>query len=197
MRIKCLRKDWKVARTAGMRIISILCGLTLSAVGQDMAMIQAEALKKWPSDEKMQAHVVKGELKGFKELGEFRTDGVVDAKSLKWLREVALKKWPKSYGMQAYVIRGEIKAGHGLANFKRPVKMTKVELDGIFERAGKKWEEWSMILHIVKKETEAWETLRAFWLKNPTRNREILQVIEKQWPDDYGMQVYELKQLVK
>jgi hypothetical protein len=178
-----------------MRYLLLMTLVVPSLFAQDMKMLETDAVKQWPDNKQMQSFTLKNEVEAFQKLGAFQPGRIADKNSLIWLQEMAEKKWPRSYKMQVFVIEKELEAGEKLANFERPKLMTKAVFDRIFNNAAAKWEEWSMIHFTLTNQCDAWEGVRVYRLKGGNLINEALEKAEKEWPDDYSMQLYSLKKL--
>lgn len=175
-------------------IVMMMCAAAMVA-GQDLKMIEEQAAKKWPDKPEMQAFQKKEEMESYRKLEQLQPDEVVKKDDLAWLKGLALKKWPRSYSMQLFTIKKEVEAGHELSKFQLPKGMPVKVYSGILDEAGKKWEEWSMVLHVLKKQSDAWVEVQR--LKADAKTKDEAAKAEKKWPGNFEMQVYAVKKAAR
>lgn len=188
-----MNSNTKISNVA-VNLVFLVMGLAGVVAGQDLNMIEEEAVKKWPDKPEMQAFQKKEEMEAYRKLELLQPDQVVKKDDLAWLKGFALKKWPRSYSMQFFTIKKEVEAGHELAKFQLPKGMPVNVYSGILDEAGKKWEEWSMVLHVLKKQSDAWVEVQR--LKADAKTKEEAVKAEKEWPGNFEMQVYVVKKAV-
>lgn len=171
------------------KLIPLSLFMILPLAGQDLKMLEAEAVKKWPTRPEMQEHQIKEETEAFHKLADIQADEVMNEAALTFFRKWAAEKWPSSYSMQLFSLKKEIEAGHKLARFAWPSEMDQGTREVIKKAADEKWTRWSMSLYQMEKQAKAWRQVQRFKARGKEA-REAVAAAAQKWPHDFAMQLF-------
>jgi hypothetical protein len=121
----------------------LVCGLDV--IWANSAIIQEEAVKKWPDDKEKQAYFVKTETSDWKAFKNQSASREVPEKVLLEMKQCCETRHPKKFCMQWYMLKKEMKDYQALQKLKsREQKVFRRE-------AATKWpSSYSLQLYMVK-----------------------------------------------
>jgi len=134
-------------------LVIVIAGIFACGLGvlwADPAIIQEEAVKKWPDDKEKQAYCIKSETADWKAFNNQSATTQIPEKVLQVMKQCCKTRHPKKFCMQWYMLKKEMK------DYQALQKLQSRGQRKLRKEAATKWpKSYSMQLYMVKKAMKA------------------------------------------